>query len=371
MLADELIANDFEVTIITPRTRGGKPHEKKDGLEVFRIDTGSGLAGRIPDPRIAFSLSLRKFKKGFDFTKFDILHIYDVHDSYFLDRKIRENVNTIVSVNDFYSYVTPLNIFRFIYPCENRLKRYIHYTITRYLNKKYIRMADIVLANTGFVKNVLAEKGIADNEKIKVIRRCMDVKRFSAGKNKYSSHEIFYIGNNMERKGVMDIIEALPRVLKRFPDSKLTLVGGAQKSMEKKIQNTIKEHGLESTVDVIPFMPPEDIAKRFSTANVFVLPSIIENLAVTLLEAMASGTPVVCTGTGANTEAVDERCGFIVDPESPGMIAERVIDIFSKPEMARGMGRAGRDKIERCFRKDSMARQVMDVYNTIDSKKSS
>jgi len=370
MLSEELLKNGFEVTVVTPKSRGGKSYEKNGKLEVFRIGAGSGIAGKIPDPRIAFSAALRKFKKRFDFTAFDLLHVYDVHDSYFLDRKIKAKVPVVISVNDFYSYITPLNLFRFPYPCEGLLKRYLHYSITRYLNKKYIKMADFIMTNTDYAKKVLVERGVADGESIGVVHRSMETGNFIAGKNKYKSHKILYIGNNMERKGVIHLLEAMEHVLEKYPDSKLTIIGRPRKGMEKRILGLLRKKRLENHVEMIPFLPPSGVAKRFSAANVFVLPSLIENLAVTLLEAMASATPVVCTNVGANTEAVDRHCGFAIAPRSPESIAEKITEIFSNPELASRMGSSGKDRISKKFRKSDMGKKTIGVYRkTISSRK--
>ena len=361
---------NHEITIITPLVRGGKEHEKSGNLEIVRLPIfKSSLLQKfnLIDPRILFSLKLRKFRKSFDFTKFDILHIYDVHDSYFLDKSITDKVPVIISVNDFYSYIISWNPLKFPYPTKNLPARYFHYSLTKVLNKHFLKKSKYVLTNTQFLKKILMEKCNLPPEKIFHTYRGLDVSKFGKNpKNKYTSKKILYLGSNMERKGVIYLIKALPEICKKYPEATCTLIGKSTPSLMKEFNKIIKKNNIEKNVTFIPYVPSENIPKYYQEANVFVLPALFENLAVTLLEAMASKTPVVCTEDGANTEAVeDKKQGYVIRSKSAEEITNAVCKILEDPKKAEEMGILGYKKLQSTFARETMTKKVYQLYQKI------
>ena len=80
----------------------------------------------------------------------------------------------------------------------------------------------------------------------------------------------------------------------------------------------------------------------------FVLPSLAEGISNTILEAMASGLPVIATAVGGNPELVEAgRTGELVPAADPEALAERILAYARDPEAARAAGRAGRERVER------------------------
>lgn len=364
-LVDGLISQGHEVAVITPRLMGGEEHEKKERLEIYRLDVYRSLFRFFPhlfDARLMFSLKMRRFK--IDFKKFDLLHILDMHDSYFLDET---PIPVIISVNDIYSFITPVNILKFPYPCTDRFKRYAFYMLTKILNKKYLKKADYVLANSKVVAQEVAKYCNIPNEKIGFVYKGIEYRKFFSAEGKYASQEILYVGGNMERKGVRYIIDALPYVFKKFPDFHFTAVGRMGSRLKKLLDEKIKKHELEKHVTPLPYASPEEILKYYAKANVFVLPRPIEQdlgVAQVLFEAMASGTPVVCSDDGSNLYGVGKG-GIFVDTKNPEQIASAIIEIFANPEKAENMGDAGRERVEKIFNKDRMMQETLEVYQKV------
>src|SRR5690606_7074417 len=96
------------------------------------------------------------------------------------------------------------------------------------------------------------------------------------------------------------------------------------------------------------------IAPWFDAADVVALPSRsrlggleVEGLGIVLLEAASCGKPVVAGNSGGIPDAVvDGVTGYLVDPDSPAAIADRVVELLTDPAKASEMGRAGRARVE-------------------------
>jgi glycosyltransferase involved in cell wall biosynthesis len=98
-------------------------------------------------------------------------------------------------------------------------------------------------------------------------------------------------------------------------------------------------------------------------ASLFVLPSRSEGISLTLLEAMASGLPVVTTHVGGNPEVVkDGVTGLLVPPDDPAALARALLDITSDSARGRRFGRAGRERVAAHFDVRHMVRHYESLY---------
>lgn len=367
-LVRELISKGHRVTVISPLFEGGKPHERKGNLEIrrLRLSHFSGFLSDIIDVRMAFGLRIRKIRKELNLDDFDVIHVLDVHDSYFIGNRIGAPV--IVSVNDYYAFETPFNVFRFPYHCSDLPLRYVHHMIAKVLNSTFLRKADHIISDTKYTADVVRRVVKAGN--VSVVYKGIDMKKFSGrtAAGKYSSHRILYVGGNMERKGVEYLMKAMPFIVKAFPDSELTIIGRAGKHYKRKLDAIVRSNGLGGHIKHVSFCPPAEISRHYEEANVFVLPSIIEDLGQVLIESMATKTPVVTTNVGANPEAIiDGETGLLVDPKDHKGIARAVIKIFSSPGMAKRMGEKGRKRAESMFNSECMLKETIGIYRNIGS----
>ncbi len=102
----------------------------------------------------------------------------------------------------------------------------------------------------------------------------------------------------------------------------------------------------------------DDVRDALEQAGLFVLPSVTEGISLTLLEAMASGLPVVATAVGGNVEVVaDQETGLLVPPSRPEAMADAIDAVLADPERAKRMGLAGRCRVELRF---DLARTIAD-----------
>jgi glycosyltransferase involved in cell wall biosynthesis len=109
----------------------------------------------------------------------------------------------------------------------------------------------------------------------------------------------------------------------------------------------------------------QDVAALLSSSDVFVLPSRSEASPNGVLEAMASGLPIVASRVGGIPELIDTGVeGVLVEPNDPAVLADAVIDLMDRPEWARVLGRAARERAEDGHGFDRMVARFERLYLT-------
>jgi sugar transferase (PEP-CTERM/EpsH1 system associated) len=117
----------------------------------------------------------------------------------------------------------------------------------------------------------------------------------------------------------------------------------------------------------LAWLPGErnDIADIMRGLHAFALPSLAEGISNTILEAMASGLPVVATAVGGNADlVVPGQTGLIVPAADPAAMAREISVLACNPEQARAMGEAGRRRVEATFSMQAMVKTYQSVYDT-------
>ena len=122
----------------------------------------------------------------------------------------------------------------------------------------------------------------------------------------------------------------------------------------------------------LAWLPGErgDVAEIMRALDVFVLPSLGEGISNTILEAMASGLPVVATAVGGNPELVaPELTGKLVPAGDPAAMAHALLGYVRDSAEVQSHGRAAREKIETCFSMDAMVANYLSVYDRVLASK--
>jgi sugar transferase (PEP-CTERM/EpsH1 system associated) len=124
----------------------------------------------------------------------------------------------------------------------------------------------------------------------------------------------------------------------------------------------------------LAWLPGEriDVPACLRGLNCFVLPSRAEGISNTILEAMASGLPVIATAVGGNPELVDDgTTGTLVPPEDPEALAREIVACFRAPRLADARGRAGRARAAQLFSLEGMVRRYAELYHELLAAKGS
>jgi glycosyltransferase involved in cell wall biosynthesis len=212
------------------------------------------------------------------------------------------------------------------------------------------------------------EMGV-DRSRIVTIPNGIDVKRFEGAADDPAlrkelgipegSKLIGSIGRLTEQKGMEYLIDAFPGVLDRYPDAVLVIVGDGE--LRAGLEKRAAEKGLDGRVVFTGIR--DDIPRMLGLFDIFVLPSLWEGQPITIMEAMASGRPIVTTDVGGNGEILQSgRLGLLVPSKDPGAITDAVTRLLGNPSMAGELGEMAKAHAAAELDSASMTRRYEEVY---------
>ncbi len=243
----------------------------------------------------------------------------------------------------------------------------VHESILHKLTTRYIAISETV-----------KRYGVSDlkipSEKIEVIYNAIDTRKFSPlAVDRYSKLKelgvpagrkiVCTVGSCEERKGHHYLIEAAEQVVRKMADVHFLIVGDT--AADPEFAGRMREMvGAKKLQDRISFADTRtDIAEILSITDIFVLPSLYEGLSIALLEAMASGLPVIATSVGSNPEVVENGInGFIVPPRDATLLAWKIEDLLADPQNAADMGSRGRTMVRESFGIDRLVQEHEELY---------
>jgi glycosyltransferase involved in cell wall biosynthesis len=154
------------------------------------------------------------------------------------------------------------------------------------------------------------------------------------------AQEILFAGALIPRKGIHHLINAFARIAKDFLQARLIIVGHEEdKAYAAELRELVKRLDLDGRVQFLGAMPQAELAARMRAACVCVLPSVSEGLGRVVVEAMATGTPVIGSDVGGIPEMVEDGArGFLVPPGDEKVLAAKIRWVLEYPDQAREMG---------------------------------
>ena len=229
-----------------------------------------------------------------------------------------------------------------------------------------LRWADRVLVNSPAVLEALAgSSGIAAS-RIAVVANGVDLSRFSTnGRDAERTREpltVATLGNLRPEKGIADFVEAAAIVHRRNPTCRFLVWGdGPSRDELSKRAQTL---GLDGALELRGATRAPEAA--FREMDVFVLPSHSEASSNSLLEAMASGLPVVATRVGGNPYVVEHGTnGLLVPPRDPAALAEAILDLVGDRAKRRRFGEENQRIARQRFSPARMLRDIEALYDDV------
>jgi sugar transferase (PEP-CTERM/EpsH1 system associated) len=214
------------------------------------------------------------------------------------------------------------------------------------------------------------------SDKMSVIHNGVDVKLFSPAEKRldlfptsFAPPAVFVIGAIGRLAKVKDqvtLTRAFLRLLELRPGlrSKVRLVIVGDGSLRTDIEGLLRSANAHELAWLPSFR--DDAVDLYRAFSVFVLPSRSEGISNTLLEAMASGLPVVATRVGGNPEIVEEgRSGKLVPARDPDAMAAALLDYIDNPGLAAAHGHAARKRVVSDFNIGTMVRAYSQLYEEL------
>jgi sugar transferase (PEP-CTERM/EpsH1 system associated) len=223
-------------------------------------------------------------------------------------------------------------------------------------------LSDKIVCVSHDAANVARQMEKVAEKRIAVIHNGIDVSRFEMSPAPCRSTETIraiHVARLNPIKDQATLLRAVRIVVDRLPGFHLDVVGEGPAATKVKqlcgelsLSNHVRFHGMR-----------DDVPKLLRSADLFVLSSLSEGISLTLLEAMASGLPVVATDVGGNREVVQTgTTGCLVPSRDPQALADAIIRLCSNGKEAREMGMRGRQRVEQFFSVDIMVNAYEELY---------
>ncbi|MCL7488659.1 MAG: glycosyltransferase [Desulfobulbaceae bacterium] len=364
------LAADFEVFVHTPHYPGSKTHEIVDNITVHRFryclapfEKLAGSSGILPTLQrnkmfyglLPLYLIAQFFSLLFLVYRIrpDIIHAHWIIPQGFhaVIMKMIFGVPVVVTAHggDVYGLQSKL---------MNAFKRFV------------LEKADKVTVVSSSLKNKIRRDIFKVD--IDVVSMGVSSKKFSPERRsealirryKLQHRSILYVGRLSEKKGVMFLIEAMPMVLKEFPDAKLMIVGAGE--LQDSLHNLADNLGLQENIFFMGGVPNNDLPAYYASCQVFVGPSVTakdgdtEGFGLTFVEAALSGCLLIGSDVGGIRDIIENnKTGFLVPEKNSRAIAEKIIYALGNSDEAGVMSQNARIKSLEKFDWEYISRQYV------------
>jgi len=247
-------------------------------------------------------------------------------------------------------------------------------SLFRALLRTVYARARTVVAISRFTRDALVAFGVNDGKVATVLPGASKPKPVAAEfiervKSKYVLEDrriVLAVGRLIPRKGHLTLIHAMPRILERFPDACLMIVGRGPALRD--CSRATWELNVRDAVRFPGYVPDDEVAALYQACDVFALPTgggddeHVEGFGLVFSEAHACGKPVVAGRSGGVTDAViDGETGLLVEPGDEAAVADAIIRILDDPEFAHRLGENGRQRVEAELNWTVFTRRMIDA----------
>ena len=241
------------------------------------------------------------------------------------------------------------------------------------IEKLTLLTADVVTSPSedlgGYVRDAV---GFEPSE-MAIVRGLIDTNRFCPEGKKALGEDkglkAVFVGRLEERKGVYQLVRAIPKVVEKCPQARFYFVGKdtntakGGRSVQAELEQELKAAGVAGHVVFTGPVPHATMPEYFRAADIFVLPSLYDNAPLTCLEAISSGVAMVGTSAGGMKEyVVSGESGTIIPPADVDALAEALIDLFQNDDKRKSYGEEARKRALELFDRRITAAKTVELY---------
>jgi len=233
--------------------------------------------------------------------------------------------------------------------------------------KPTLSQASKIIVPSGFLAAVFEKRGFSTS----IVPNIIDLGRFSAEadtkvtSNKNSPHLL--VPRNLEL--IYDnatALRAFSIVRKQFPASRLTITGSG--SQRQALENLVIELELQDAVFFTGHLPNDEMVALYRSSDVMVNPTTVDNMPISVLEALACGVPIVSTNVGGVPYLVEHDSTALLVPEkNPMAMADAILVLLNNPAKAQQIRSAGLNAVQSYTWKE-VRNQLLSVYENVLKK---
>jgi len=230
------------------------------------------------------------------------------------------------------------------------------------LNRLIFFLVNRVIVRSSTLFNVAKNRMVCDSKKIELIYNGIRVDDFEVKHWRRTTKVVGTVASLTPIKGHRFLIEAAKNIIEEYPDVRFVFVGDG--SLGKDLKKQVASLGLEENFVFLGDVG--EVGDVLSGFSVFVLPSISEGHPVSILEAMASGLPVVASNVGGIPEIVEDGVsGFLVPPKNPEKLASAINRLLGDRRLSKKIGLRGREIVEEKFTLEGTIQETEEVYRSL------
>jgi glycosyltransferase involved in cell wall biosynthesis len=173
--------------------------------------------------------------------------------------------------------------------------------------------------------------------------------------------QILFMGWIVKSKGVYDLVDAIPTVLKHFPNAIFLFAGN--KEIDS-LRRMISERGLDNSAEVLGWVSGRQKLDLIHSSYALVLPSYTEGLPNVILEAMAGRLPIITTPVGGIPSVLeDEKTAVFIEPGNVDSIAEAIVSLLTNERKSTEISNSAFQHVCRQYSLDAISRGLEDIYS--------
>lgn len=336
-LAKELTKKGHETHILSRHM--GWDYRSLEGVNIH------GIKVALSDPIISRFILSRKMRRKVLEIKPDILYLSDVFTSFFL---LRVAIPKLYVTNNTYT-----DSYKKFAIQSNKLN-YLFFDFKQKVEYFVMNNSDIVCALNDSIEKWLNYKGITNTL---VLPNSVDPQAY---RHEADDKYIFYAGQFLDRKGISYLLDAFDGLSSKFDDYSLVLKGRGKdkKKLIKRASISIKKERIK----FFPWTTKEKLTNDYAHCTVFVYPSIYENFGIAIIEAMASGKPVIASNVmGPRDIITHKKDGFLFEMGNTNELKKYLELILSDDKLRNKIGKNARKTVENNYSFQEVSKQLIKI----------
>jgi glycosyltransferase involved in cell wall biosynthesis len=241
-------------------------------------------------------------------------------------------------------------------------------TYEKIFGRIIISSSDVVIAVSNSVREHLLSLG-ASPKKVIVIPNGVDLEEFGLQSTVYKGNEsnIIFVGRLIPNKGLEYLVKAAKILVdEKVKRIKFKIVGDGP--CRQQLEELVAKHGLSTHFEFLGHVPR--VSDVLREGGIFVRPSLTEGMPLTVLEAMASGLPIIATKVSGTSEIIiHNETGILIEPGNVKQLAEAIKYLIESPNEALRLGQNARTFIEHYYKEkfswDKAASSILAVYEML------
>jgi len=336
-----------KIEVVTSNSLRTLKTEIYDDISIRRTPFfGKNLIGWVLTTIFSLMVFLRSSKKA------DLVHGHDIASILpCMFAKIFQNKPFVLTLHSSH-FIKVSNKIMF--------KRYLRWGIKR---------ADYVFAASKEIKNIAQD--LVSGKKIEALTNPVDTELFSPKRkpaiDKNRDEYLLVCPRRLvEKNGVHFLIEAMPKISPR-KNVRLMIVGDGP--LRQMIEKRLKELNIKEKVIFLGSVPNEKMPGILISADLIVIPSLMEATSIAALESMACGKAIAASRVGGLPEIIDEDVGFLMDPGNPDDIAQKINLALKDINLLKKKGKVARERVVNNWSAHKLVIEHREIYKKIIKNK--